>query len=220
MVWGLAAAGGKGDVSVAGSASIQVLTFDSTASVGKGSTLDSSGALAVRAAAPLKLQNLALAGALSTEGTAVGGAIVVSLLTTHTIATIDSGTGVGDITTVHAAGRASVTATGSLDPIKPETGLWDKLDENLPAVSSVALGGGAGGGDAAVTGSVIVDIINITTDASIGDGAKVNTGLGEVGGPASPSRSAPRTARRSPTSPEPCRSRRAARASPSRSSSM
>jgi hypothetical protein len=114
----------------------------------------------------------------------VAGAVVVNLLCSFdgllcslpgssTQAYIDSGSG-GDVTHVDAAKKISVTSKATLDPIQPETGLSEKLDDALPAVSSVAVGGAAGGGSAAVTGSVIVDVILLETKAYIGDFAQVN----------------------------------------------
>ena len=175
VVWGLAAAGGKSDASVAGSVGIQVLTFTTNASAGKGAQLTSTEGIDVKATAFLGLQNLALAGGLSTSGTAVGGAAAINIFpSVSTIAMIDSGTAAGDVTVVNAAKKISVTARATLDPIVPHTGLSDKLDSNLPAVSSVAVGGSAGGGSAAVTGSFVVNIVSLTTKAFIGDGAQVN----------------------------------------------
>ncbi len=62
-------------------------------------------------------------------------------------------------------------ATSSIVPVVPDPSVT-KI--TLPAISSVAVGGSAGGGDAAVTGSVIVDVVSITTKALIADGTQVN----------------------------------------------
>ena len=181
LAWGLAAAGGKSDPQVAGSVALEVVSYTTSASIGKHAVVDSSGGVKVNASTPFTMQNLALAGAISQGGTVVGGAVVVAVLGTTTSATIDSGTAAGDVTTVHAGGALSVTASSSLEPSTPQTGV-DKIDEHLPAVSSVALGGGAGTGDAAVTGSVVVNVVNVTTSATIAAGALVNTGATDVGG--------------------------------------
>ena len=172
IVWGVAAAGGKSDASVAASVGVQVLTLHTIASIGKGAQLSSTEGIAVTAGTKLGLQSLALAGGLSTSGSAVGGAIVVNILpAVQTQALIDSGTSGGTVTRLDAAKAISVTATSSLNPIVPDTSVT-KL--TLPAITSVAVAGAAGGGDAAVTGSVIVDVFSITTTASIADGAQVN----------------------------------------------
>ncbi len=44
----------------------------------------------------------------------------------------------------------------------------------LPNLSSVALAGGISSGGAVVTGSVIVDVLSLTTTALIADGTEVN----------------------------------------------
>ena len=172
IVWGIAAAGGKDDASVAAAVGVQVLSMHTTASVGKGAHLTSTEGIDVNAAAPIGLQNIALAGGLSTGGTAVGGAVAVNILNdVQTLALVDSGTGGGQVTHLDAAKATNVTASSSLNPIVPDTSIT-KL--TLPAVTSVAVAGAAGGGDAAVTGSVIVDVFSISTHARIGDGAQVN----------------------------------------------
>jgi len=102
-VWGMAAAGGKSDVSVAGSIAVQFVDFRTTASVGKGARLTSTGPVSVTATAPLGLQSLALAGAFSEDGNAVGAAIVVNILRdVDTQAFIDSDTTLGGTTHVDA----------------------------------------------------------------------------------------------------------------------
>src|SRR5207302_7797085 len=80
IVWGLAAAGGKGTASVAASAAVQVLFFHTTASVGQGATITSHEDMTVNATDFLGMQNITLAGGLSTSGTAVGGSISVNVL--------------------------------------------------------------------------------------------------------------------------------------------
>ena len=175
----MAAAGGKSDVSVAGSIAVQFVDFRTTASVAKGARLTSTGAVSVAATAPLGLQSLALAGAFSQDGNAVGAAIVVNILRdVDTQAFIDSDTTAGGTTHVDATGALSVTATASLAPIVPDSGL-DFL--TFPAITSVAVSGGAGTGDAAVGVSPIVDVFFLKTKAYIGDGARINQ-AGALGG--------------------------------------
>ncbi len=175
VVWGVAAAGGKSDASVAASVAIQVLNYTSTASIGKGAhIISSSGAVNATANQKIGLQSLALAGGLSTSGTAVGGAFVVNVINADdTSAYIDSGTVIGQVTTVDAAKGVSVTATSSIVPIEPDVTV-EKIHLPLPKLSSVAVSGSAGGGDAAVSGSVIVDDFSISTLAYIASGAQVN----------------------------------------------
>src|SRR4029077_695880 len=98
--WGLAAAGGKDDASVAGSVGVQVLTLHSNAFIDKGAHVTSTDTLTVNATDPIGLQTIALAGGLSTGGDAVGGAIIVNVLDIQTKAFIDSDTTVGGTTHV------------------------------------------------------------------------------------------------------------------------
>jgi hypothetical protein len=168
----------KSDVSVAGSIAVQFVDFQTKASVGKGARLTSTGPVNVTATAPLGLQSLALAGAFSEDGNAVGAAIVVNILRdVDTQAFIDSDTTIAGTTHVDATGALSVTATASLAPIVPDTGL-DFL--TMPALTSVAVSGGAGTGDAAVGVSPIVDVFFLKTKAYIGDGAQINQ-IGALG---------------------------------------
>jgi hypothetical protein len=69
-----------------------------------------------------------------------------------------------------------VTATTKLLPLVPDNAITQKI--NFPAVTSIAVGGSAGGGDAAVTGSVIVDVMSFTTKAFIAGGTLVNQSPG------------------------------------------
>jgi hypothetical protein len=174
ITWGMAAAGGasksKGGASVAASIGVEVVFFHTEASVGKGATLTSQGELEVTARNKIGLQNLALAGGGSAGGAAVGGAIAVNVfpdITTEAI--VDSNTST-DVTQLDAHDGISISATSTIKeapaPVVPLI--------TLPDLSSVALAGGLSTGGAAVSGSVIVDVLFITTTALIGAGAQVN----------------------------------------------
>ena len=104
IVWSFAAGGGK-STSVAGSAAVQITLLTTEASIGAGAEIDApAGGITVDAAQPMRLQNLAIAGALSTgDGAAIGGAFVVNYLEVNTRAWIDS-TG-GNETKVDASRR-------------------------------------------------------------------------------------------------------------------
>src|SRR5260370_26613014 len=96
------------------------------------------------------LQNLAVAGGLSTEGTAVGGAIIVNILNdVLTQAFIDSG---DSVTHVDSAKAMTISATASINPIVPDPKIT-KI--KFPAVSNVAVRGSAGGGGAPGTGTIL-----------------------------------------------------------------
>jgi hypothetical protein len=176
-VWGIAAAGGKGDPQIAGSAGIIVVKYVTTASVGAGSTLTSTGDLTVRAANPMGMQNLALAAGLASNGQGVGAAIAITVLTAvTTTALIDSSAATP--TTTNASGATTVEATAHLSPL-PFDIINDLLSEfadtikslpvlgmdslQTPPFSSVALGGGAGSGDLGVGGSFVVIVGNRST---------------------------------------------------------
>src|SRR5579859_5465140 len=152
VVWGIAAAGGKSDASVAASVAIQVLSFDTEATIGAGSTITSTAGVTVQASNKLGLNSIAISGALAIGGTAVGGAIIVNIFPNITTKAVIDSDNTTDVTTVIA-----VTATSALVALVPDvTGLpGDTLLKkiSLPHVSSVAVAGGAATGDPAVTGS-------------------------------------------------------------------
>ncbi len=186
FVWGLAGAGGRNQPQIAGSVGLNVITYDTTASVGAGSMLTSTGDLTVAAANPMGMQNLAAAIAVSVGGVGVGAAIAVNVLPDVTTAAhVDSST--ASPTTLNATGATSVTAVASLDPLNLFANLGPELQPKVDAVlskigwstpqvvfSNIAVSGGASSGDGAVAGSFIVNVWNRTTDAHIGDGARIN----------------------------------------------
>jgi hypothetical protein len=177
IVWGIAGAGGQNDASVAASIGVQVISYTTTASVGAGSTLTSGGGISVNASDPIALQNVAVSAALSIGGDSVGGAISVNVIDSDTTeAYIDSST--TNETTVNAAGALSVNASTSLTPLVPNLSSLginnSSLPFTLPALSSIAIGAAAGSGDAAVTGSFIIDVYAFDTQAYINNGAQVN----------------------------------------------
>ncbi|MGU3646757.1 beta strand repeat-containing protein, partial [Microbacterium sp. C23T] len=175
VAWAFAAGGGQ-STSFAGSAAVQILLLTTEAKVGAGATLQAAnGAITVFAGQRFGFQNLAIAGALSTDsGAAIGGAFSVNYFEITTTAAIESGTAAGSVTTTNAAGATSVSATTAIEPLVPEVPkpLAGKID--WLKLSSVAIAGGASSGGAAVTGAFIVDIFDVDTRAWIGDGAQVN----------------------------------------------
>ena len=73
-----------------------------------------------------------------------------------------------------------VKAEANLDPIAPTLptipgGQTARIQSWVPQLSSVAIAGSGSTGDPAVTGSVIVDVYNFTTTASINPDARVNS---------------------------------------------
>src|SRR5207302_233469 len=105
--------------------------------------------------------------AITPVGKAVGGAIAVNILyDVETQASIGAGSA------IVAGGTVAVTATSGLQPIQIDPAL---TYFTLPPVNSVAVAGGAGTGDASVTGSVIVDVFSLSTTAWIGTGVSLST---------------------------------------------
>ena len=72
---------------------------------------------------------------------------------------------------VDASGETKVSATSA---IKEAPGIPVPVIGTLPPFSSVAVAGGASTGGAAVSGSVIVDVMFMTTSASINAGTLIN----------------------------------------------
>ncbi|GAB3043216.1 hypothetical protein GCM10027052_26710 [Parafrigoribacterium mesophilum] len=180
IVWAFAAGGGK-STSFAGSAAVQILLLTTEAQVGQGAGIDASaGGIAVRADQRIGLQNLAIAGALSTgSGSAIGAAFSVNYLEVATTAHVDSSTGAGS-TGLDAAGAISVSAKSTLVSLVPD--VPEPLDGKLDwlSLTSVAIAGGASSGGAAVSGAFIIEIFNFDTRAWIGNGAQVNQ-VGAIG---------------------------------------
>ena len=187
ITWSLAAAASKNDASVAASVGIQVLSYTAKAYVGQHATITSTGDMKVHAKSPVGLLNLNLSGGFSEDGTAVGGAIAVNVLTVDTEAYIDSGATLATYTHVDVSGALLVKAEASLDPIAPTIptlpgGVTPRIQSWVPALSSVAIAGGGSTGDPAVTGSVIVDVFNLTTTAAIDPHAQINSSTHGGGG--------------------------------------
>jgi hypothetical protein len=165
VAWGAAAAGGKGDVSVAGSVGINVLHVTTEASAHSGSHLESSGPLSVQAIANVNPQTLAAAGAFS-EGTAVGAGVAVAVVTLDTNAYIAGN--------ADAGGALSIDAENHVDTSKIDI---PKLpDAAKPSATTVAVAGGASSGDVGVAGAVIVDDFSLNATADIGAGSQINQG--------------------------------------------
>ena len=159
------------------------MSFDIEAQIGTNSTITSSGVLGAHASMPMGLQNLAISGALGT-GDAVGFGVAVNIVTDHVDALIGANT--------HATvtGAVTVTAVAGLTSI-PVTGV-PIVEDTLASISSIAASGAAGDGDAAVAGSVIVDVFDLRTRAWIADGVTINpTGTVPAGSSALISASAP-----------------------------
>src|SRR5690606_12553180 len=116
---------------------------------------------------PMGLQSIAAAGGLSLSGNGVGAAIVVNVIDADTIARIASSSTTP--TVINAGGAISLSATSGISALA-----IDVLPISVPDVTTVAIAGGVGTGTVGAGGSVIVDVVDITTHATIGDHAQLN----------------------------------------------
>ncbi|WP_456654689.1 hypothetical protein [Bradyrhizobium sp. JR3.5] len=170
IVWGAAAAatGDNGTASVAGSVGINVIhEFETEASTAAASHLESSANTDVTAKANFDLQTVAAAAAFSEGGSGFGATINVAVM--HDVTTKAFIAGDAD-----EAGALTVDAESTLNPTPiaiPHAPSGADL-----TLTSVAVAGSASGGDAAVSGSFIVNVLDIDVDAHIGSSSHINKG--------------------------------------------
>ena len=174
---GVAASGGNSQNGIAGSIGINVINLSAEANVKSGADLESSSGIVVNATSPIALQSVAASGAFAT-GNAVGAAVAINVVNNTTEAYI------GNNGTANATGAIGVTATASIVPIKVDPGISVIPQSVLPTVTAGAISGAAGMGDAAVGGSVIVEVLTLNTHAYIGQSARINQASGLAHGPA------------------------------------
>ncbi|MBI1398269.1 MAG: LEPR-XLL domain-containing protein, partial [Betaproteobacteria bacterium] len=167
IAWGLAAAGGS-DYGVAGSVAINVADLSNEATTGTGSHLTATaGGIDLRADHTLGAQLLAGGGGFGQDKAGVGAAVALNLVLHH-----DTVAAIGADATTDALGATRVTANAAFVPLVADVPLLP--DEADPGFSAAALSGGISKGDAAVGGSVVVNVLSFVTDAHIGAGAVVN----------------------------------------------
>ena len=113
------------------------------------------------------LQNIAASAAAGTKA-AVGAAAAINIVTNTTEAFLDANA------QSDATGATSITAHASYGPVVAIIPI-PLIGANVSlTLSSLAIAGGVSTGNAAVGGSVIVDVLTFHTHAYIGNGAKVN----------------------------------------------
>ncbi|MHB1242601.1 MAG: beta strand repeat-containing protein, partial [Gaiellaceae bacterium] len=172
----LALAGALGDTAVGAAVAVTVLSIEAAAAVGANETIAIGGNLTVNASAtldgvnvfdlldapealedflgPVVIMSVAIGGAVSASGdVAVGGSVVVDLITLDVEAAIGAGT---DVT---AGGSVSVTAAATLDVLDGAGGL-----------------GVSPSGSAGIGAGVVVLIVDEDVRASVGDGASIDAG--------------------------------------------
>jgi hypothetical protein len=100
----------------------------------------------------------------------------VNVIDIDTIARI--GSTAANPVVIDAAGAISLSALSGIVALAVDA----ILGFDIPDVSAVALAGGASGGQTAVGGSLIVDVVTITTRAELGDAASINQTIGALPG--------------------------------------
>ncbi|KAG1649188.1 hypothetical protein GQR58_029240 [Nymphon striatum] len=182
VAWALAAAGGtQSNVSVGGSIGVQVITLENIASTGNGVTINAgAGDFTGAASAPIGLQNLALGVALGK--TAVGAAVAVNVLNIETKVFVESGTAITERSHVDALGEINFDATSTISPVTLFEGQVPILGDIDIKVSSIGFGGALSNGKLAIGGSVVVTVINSTTQAYIAKHARINQAVGSASG--------------------------------------
>jgi hypothetical protein len=172
---GVSAAAGVGaSVGVAGGVSVLSLDSKTTASIGGGARIDAGGNVAVIADDVTRTSTMAGAVAVGVGGGGVGGAVGVTLLTKSTQALIAANaqvTGRGNYGALTVYDGSGFSATRS-----DARGVVVSANSNE---SLFTLGiAGAGGLYVGVAGAVSVQLLDVTTNAAIGAGAKINTASG------------------------------------------
>ena len=163
IVWAAAAAGGTGDLGGAGSVAINLVDITNEASTGAASHLLTTSDTTVAARNDLNIQTLAAGGGFS-QDTAFGASVVVNSIDSTTTATLG-----GD---ADVDGALVVSARTEIVPTQMDVPLLN--DAQDPFATSVAVAGGASTGDTALAAAAVINIFDLTTEASIADNANVN----------------------------------------------
>jgi hypothetical protein len=175
IAWGVAAAGGQGDVSVAGSVGLNVVTYTTEASVRSGSHVLSQGDLNVNASTLLGLQTLAGGAAFNSgNDAAIGGSIAFAIMTGCSTKAFIEGN-------ADAAGAMNITADTEFNPL---TVVHIPVINQDVSLTTLAIAGGATTGSAAIAAAVAVNDFNISTWAYIGPNAQINQDTTDVTGTA------------------------------------
>ncbi len=161
------AGGGAKDNGVAGSIALNFTDDKIDASIGKSPLGDglismdvqATQGIQIEARSQLELQNVAGAGAIGLQADGKGGALAINVVKNETSAST------GANTSVTTGGVFSVIADSHIHPTRGEM-LGDPM---------VLAAGGSGGGDQARAGAAAINVLNETTNASIGDNNQVQT---------------------------------------------
>ncbi|HEY9106441.1 MAG TPA: hypothetical protein VIN58_07160, partial [Roseateles sp.] len=163
-----ASSGGK-DEGWAGAAAVAVIHQATEARVGAGAQLQASEDLTVAAKSRVGQQTLAGGGALGSDK-GVGAAFAVTVLDNDTLATV------GDGAALDAPGATVVSADAAINPLLAQIDTTGKIPlvPESKYISSGAAGAGVSAGDVSVGGSVVVNVFDEVTQASLGANVAVN----------------------------------------------
>jgi len=173
----LAGAVSNGD-GIGGSISVNYLDVTTLADVGNNASLTAnSGGINVEAESHNELQNIAGGAGLGIDGAGVGIAVAVNVLTNPNDDPLTdteglyTGARVGSNATLNAsaAGGVNVSADAELLPVTESLPVLGEVD-----VTSFAAGIAGSGSSTAVGGSASVNVIEMKTEASVGDGSTVS----------------------------------------------
>jgi len=164
-----ASAAGAKQFGIAGSVSVDVVTYDTRAELGQSdNVLGGSGAIDVGAQADFAVENLAGSGAFGSD-IGVGAAVLVQSATIGTTAIVKQNGQVDGAAGVHVTSEMSYVPRA------------DNFKGLGFALTSGAFGGAGSDGGTAIGGSVAVNVLNFNTEAHLDTGVKVNQRAASAG---------------------------------------
>ncbi|WP_189510130.1 LEPR-XLL domain-containing protein [Mesorhizobium sp. M1D.F.Ca.ET.043.01.1.1] len=183
--------GDKSSLGIAGAVAFSVLGSPATddpntvsASIADGATVTAlNGDVTVTARQDIGMQNIAGGGALRISGgggggggsdTTVGAAVTIGVLDVETLATIGS-----DATVTADTGNIDVSAATTFKPLEIVSPFVKAVDTGVD-VTNLAIGAAIGSGGDTGAGSAVINVLDVTTRASIGSGATVTASAGDV----------------------------------------
>jgi len=166
ITWGAAAAGGRGNLGIAGSVAINTITLHSTATAATSSSLRSSGNLTVQSHARINPQTVAAGGGFS-NGTTFGAAVSISTITPTTEASLQG--------SADAAGVTLISSQMTVSPTKLDLPLLGQSQD--PTLTSLAVAGAVTSGNTGIAGSVVISEYSLSTVAFVGASAQVNQSI-------------------------------------------
>ncbi|MEO1524778.1 MAG: NosD domain-containing protein [Planctomycetota bacterium] len=167
VVYGLAAGASTGDVGAAGSVAVNIVDLTSRAQLTGSGHVRAAGDFTVQSESDNQVQTIAAAAGLG--GTvAIGASVAVTLFDVDNDAAID-----GD---ADANGSMLVDSTTTVQPRSTTIGDFGSVN-----VTSVAASGAGTDGEAAVAATVVANLFDLSTVASIAAGSQINQHASTVG---------------------------------------